>query len=66
MEGIICKDATVYTDEYAICNFLDQSADYTRLTVCHSMGQYAIDLDGDGMNETDVNTEEGLWSLLRP
>ena len=66
MESIIAPDTIVYTDEYNIYNFIDRSKIYTRRTVCHSRGEYAIDLDYDDINETHVNTEEGLWSLLRP
>ena len=34
-------------------------------TVCHAAGAYARDDDGDGFCEVQVNTMEGLWSLLR-
>ena len=53
-------------DEYAIYNFLDQSTAYQHQTVCHSRKEYAIDLDGDGINETHCNTQEEICSLVRP
>ena len=49
-----------------IYNFLKKSDDYTHLTVCHSKGEYALDFDGDGKCEVHSNTQEGIWSLLRP
>jgi len=66
MERVIAPSTTIYTDGYDIYNFVDRSLNYTRLEVCHSAGQYAIDLDQDGICETHVNTQEGAWSLLRP
>ena len=30
------------------------------------MGQYAKDEDGDGIYEVHCNTQECIWSLLRP
>ena len=66
MEGAIAANTTIYTDGYEIYNFLDRSPNYTRAQVCHSAGEYALDLDHDGIYETHVNTQEGVWSLLRP
>ena len=66
IEHWVAPQTTIYTDEYNIYNFLDRSENYTHLTVCHSKGEYALDLDGDGINETHCNTQEGVWSLLRP
>lgn len=66
MEQVIVPDTTIYTDDYSIYNFLDDSDEYTRKVVCHSKGEYALDLNGDGKNECHVNTQEGIWSILRP
>ena len=63
IEQTIASNTTIYTDEYNIYNFLDRSNHYTHVTVCHSKG---LDLDGDGKYETHSNTQEGIWSLLRP
>jgi len=38
---------------------------YPHKTVCHGVGEYARDEDGDGFCEVHVNTMEGFWSLLR-
>ena len=38
---------------------------YQHKTVNHGSGEYARDEDGDGFHEVHVNTQEGLWSLLR-
>jgi len=38
---------------------------YEHKTVCHSKAEYARDEDGDGFCEVHVNTQEGIWSLLR-
>lgn len=54
----------VYTDEYNIYNRLVDWG-YGHKTVCHSKGEYARDEDGDGFCEVHVNTQEGIWSLLR-
>lgn len=66
INSVVAPNTTIYTDEYNIYNFLDRSDQYSHLTVCHSKGEYALDLDGDGIYETHSNTQEGAWSLLRP
>ena len=66
IEKLVLPNTTIYTDEYCIYNFLKKSDDYTHLTVCHSKGEYALDFDGDGKCEVHSNTQEGIWSLLRP
>jgi transposase len=38
---------------------------YGHETVCQAEGEYARDDEGDGFCEVQVNTLEGLWSLLR-
>jgi transposase-like protein len=51
----------------------DESGAYNRVaatgrghsTVCHSMGEYARDDDGDGVREVHCNTMEGIWTGLR-
>jgi transposase len=60
----IALGTMVYTDEYAIYNPL-QDWGYAHKTVCHGVGEYARDEDGDGFCEVHVNTMEGFWSLLR-
>lgn len=54
----------IYTDEYNIYNRLTDWG-YSHKTVCHSKGEYARDEDEDGFHEVHVNTQEGIWSLLR-
>jgi hypothetical protein len=54
----------VYTDEYDFYNRLNEWS-YVHRTVCHVVGEFARDEDGDGFCEVHVNTLEGLWSLLR-
>lgn len=54
----------MYTDEYNIYNRLGEWG-YAHKTVCHSAGEYARDGDGDGICEVHVNTQEGIWSVLR-
>lgn len=59
------KDGTlIYTDEYNIYNRLTEWG-FSHKTVCHSEGEYARDDDGDGFFEVHVNTQEGIWSVLR-
>ncbi|MBS3966725.1 MAG: transposase [Truepera sp.] len=38
---------------------------YDHKRVNHSVGQWALDGDGDGVREAQVNTIEGFWLLLR-
>lgn len=54
----------VFTDAYDIYARLSEWGD-THKTVCHSIGEYARDEDGEGFCEVQVNTIEGFWSLLR-
>ncbi|MEY3304697.1 MAG: hypothetical protein RLZZ139_3070 [Cyanobacteriota bacterium] len=61
---VIKRGRGVYTDEYAIYNPL-QAWGYAHKTVCHGVGEYARDEDGDGFCEVHVNTMESFWSLLR-
>jgi len=64
IKAIIQPGTLVYTDDYAICNRLDEWS-YGHESVNHGAGEYARDDDGDGFCEVHVNTMEGFWSLLR-
>jgi transposase len=64
IEATIIPGSIVYTDEYDIYYRLTEWG-YEHHTVNHSAGEYARDEDGDGFHEIHVNTQEGLWSLLR-
>jgi len=58
------KGSLAYTDEYNIYNRLVEWG-YDHEQVCHAIGEYARDDDGDGFCEVHTNTIEGFWSLLR-
>jgi transposase-like protein len=64
IRATIAKGSTVHTDEYNIYNRLPEWG-FERKTVCHSIGEFARDDDGDGICEVHVSTMEGFWSLLR-
>jgi transposase len=57
IEYLTAQEATIYTDEYNIYNFLLRIG-YQHQTVNHSKREYA-------RGQVHVNTVEGLWSLLR-
>lgn len=61
---VIEPGSLVSTDEYIIYGQLPKWG-YEHKTICHVIGEYARDEDGDGFCEVHVNTIEGLWSLLR-
>jgi len=64
IEKFIKQGTLVNTDEYNIyCRLTEWG--YEHKTVCHAIGEYARDEDGDGFHEVHVNTMEGFWSLLR-
>lgn len=63
-EEVVQKQTLIHTDEYSIYSKLTQWG-YEHKTVCHSKGEYARDEDGDGFCEVHVNTQEGIWSVLR-
>jgi transposase-like protein len=56
--------AMVYTDEWSGYNGLP-GMDRRHATVCHKIGEWARDDDGDGIREVHDNTLEGLWTGLR-
>lgn len=64
IESTIKVGTLIYTDEYNIYSRL-KAWGYLHKTVCHGVGEYARDEDGDGFCEVHVNTMEGFWSLLR-
>jgi len=64
IRATVASDSKVFTDEYDIYARLTQWG-YVHSTVCHGVGEYARDDDGDGFHEVHVNTIEGFWSLLR-
>ncbi len=64
IKSTIRSGTLVYTDEYGIYARLPEWG-YEHKTVCHGLGEYARDEDGDGFHEVHVNTIEGFWSLLR-
>lgn len=63
VKATIAAGSLIYTDEYGIYNGLPEWG-YEHKTVCHGVGEYARDDDGDGFCEVHVNTLEGFWSLL--
>lgn len=64
IKNCIKEKTLIYTDEYNIYNRLTEWG-YQHKTVCHADGEYARDEDGDGFHEVHVNTQEGIWSVLR-
>jgi transposase-like protein len=64
LRSVIEPGSLVNTDEYIIYDRLPEWG-YAHKTVCHAIGEYARDEDGDGFCEVHVNTIEGFWSLLR-
>ncbi len=58
----VARGSLINTDEYAIYGRLPEWG-FGHKTVHHGRGEYARDEDGDGFCE--VNTMEGIWSLLR-
>jgi hypothetical protein len=56
--------ATVNTDEWGGYNGLTAMG-RGHATVCHEVGEWARDDDGDGVREVHDNTLEGLWTGLR-
>lgn len=64
IEQTVAKGSLIYTDEYPIYCRL-KTWGYQHKTVCHAAGEYARDEDQDGFCEVHVNTQEGIWSVLR-
>jgi transposase len=68
LEGVVGgssgEGAMVYTDEW---RGYDHLAEMGRghATVCHTIGEWARDDDGDGIREVHDNTLEGMWTGLR-
>ena len=56
--------STLYTDECSAYNHIAGTG-RGHGTVCHSVGEYARDDDGDGIREVHCNTLEGIWTGLR-
>ena len=54
IEKYVQKGSLVYSDEYRIYDPLEQWG-YSHKQVCHSIGEYARDDDGDGFCEVHVN-----------
>ena len=51
----------VYTDGWRGYNLIDRS----HAVVYHGDGEWARDVDGDGILETHINTIEGVWTTVR-
>jgi transposase len=62
--GATVPGAVIYTDEWGGYNGLP-GMDRGHATVCHKIGEWARDDDGDGVREVHDNTLEGLWTGLR-
>lgn len=54
----------VYTDEWRGYGRLAEMG-RGHATVCHAIGEWARDDDGDGIREVHDNTLEGMWTGLR-
>lgn len=55
------KKAICYTDDWRAYNHIVRE----HATVCHGIGEWARDDDGDGIREVHTNTIEGLWTDVR-
>jgi len=64
IETYVSKGSVIMSDEYSIYDRLGAWG-YLHKRVCHAVGEFARDDDGDGVCEVHVNTIEGFWSLLR-
>ncbi len=68
LEGVVERGtqegATVNTDEWTSYDHLPELG-RGHATVCHAIGEWARDDDGDGIREVHDNTLEGLWTGLR-
>jgi transposase len=58
------EGAMVYTDEWRSYDHLPEMGQ-GHATVCHKVGEWARDDDGDGIREVHDNTLEGIWTGLR-
>lgn len=58
------KQTHIYTDEAGAYNRVTFSG-RLHSTVQHSIGEFARDDDGDGINEVHCNSCEGLWTGVR-
>ena len=63
IKATIQPGISVYTNEYAIYNWLDEWG-YDHENMNHGVGEYARDDDGNGFCEVHVNRMEGFWSSL--
>jgi transposase len=68
LEGVVGSStregAMVYTDEWRSYDHLPEMG-RGNATVCHTIGEWARDDDGDGIREVHDNTLEGMWTGLR-
>ncbi len=55
------EKASCYTDEWKSYNHIIRK----HSTVCHALGEWARDDDGDGVREVHTNTAEGMWTDVR-
>ena len=58
------EGAMTYTDEWRSYDHLPELG-RGHATVCHAIGEWARDDDGDGIREVHDNTLEGMWTGLR-
>lgn len=58
------EGAMAYTDEWSSYDHLPELG-RGHATVCHKIGEWARDDDGDGIREVHDNTLEGMWTGLR-
>jgi transposase len=58
------EGAMIYTDEWRSYDHLSELG-RGHATVCHAIGEWARDDDGDGVREVHDNTLEGMWTGLR-
>jgi transposase len=58
------EGAMAYTDEWRGYDHLPEIG-LGHATVCHAIGEWARDDDGDGIREVHDNTLEGMWTGLR-
>jgi transposase len=62
--GASREGAMAYTDEWRSYGHLPELG-RGHATVCHAIGEWARDDDGNGIREVHDNTLEGMWTGLR-